>query len=431
LLAPLSPEGSSPRASGSPGTGIALRLDRLLARFPTLDRFMGLFDRALTPVLRAFLRAYVGGRLALGQRTTLRSLAREVGVSATFLGNLLRDPGWDERELKKTLQGHLQKSHRGRQVSGLIFESERLPRGMRVETSQEGGGYGSPTTLIHLGLSDREYRCVIDSEAHFPRERTLDRRRRDAAGIPENAANRSRTAIALDLLDHAKRQDFHFEWLLLNKRFGEDPSFLLALAVRGQQFIAEIPPDFLGWVAPPYFSVAWSPGGSEPPSLPGHPQETPRPARPVRDLMRGIPLPDQVLPRAPGGLPSADHWQAGISTLYPSSKGFPAAAFGLLVLRHATSGETKFFLSNGFMGTPLRKLAGISLSRHSIESGLQEDVRKSGLLNLRAQGYAALRRHLVLSLITLVYGSESARSDQAPLPSGLSAASSAPSVETS
>jgi SRSO17 transposase len=57
--------------------------------------------------------------------------------------------------------------------------------------------------------------------------------------------------IALELYDRATANGLHFDWATFDEGYGGKPEFLCALTARGQNFVGEVPRNFMGWVDAP------------------------------------------------------------------------------------------------------------------------------------------------------------------------------------
>lgn len=78
-----------------------------------------------------------------------------------------------------------------------------------------------------------------------------DRQRCRQAGIPDEVVYRPKTEIALELYDRVVKHGVRFGWLTFDEWYGSKPSFLWALAARGQNFVGEILRSFRAWLKPP------------------------------------------------------------------------------------------------------------------------------------------------------------------------------------
>ncbi len=75
----------------------------------------------------------------------------------------------------------------------------------------------------------------------------------------------------------------------------------------------------------------------------------------------------------------------------------------MLVARQVLTGEVKYFLSNAPEDTPLTKVLEVAFSRHHIERLFEDAKGQVGLDHFEVRKYQPLMRHLVLSMVSLLF----------------------------
>ena len=88
---------------------------------------------------------------------------------------------------------------------------------------------------------------------------------------------------------------------------------------------------------------------------------------------------------------------------FPGADGLPGAPCWLLVARNVLDGEVKYFYSNAPEDTSAEVLLHVAFSRSHIERLFEESKGEVGLDHFEVRKYLALRRHLVLSLVSLLF----------------------------
>ena len=96
-------------------------------------------------------------------------------------------------------------------------------------------------------------------------------------------------------------------------------------------------------------------------------------------------------------------WEARVVRFFPAAEGLPADPCWLIVARNVLDGEVKYFYSNAPEDTSAEVLLHVAFSRSSIERLFEESKGEVGLDHFEVRQYLALRRHLVLSMVSLLF----------------------------
>jgi SRSO17 transposase len=185
---------------------------------PALESFLAEFaDVAITPT-RKLIAAYLRGQLGPLPRKSVMPMAREAGIAPRTLQELLSLHRWDEQLMIDTLQRHVWRARGGMDSVATILETCCPKKGLRtpgVELQRCGasGRTRNCVQLLHLGFSDGDFNCVLDSAVYLPKSWTDSPERREAARIPEVVKHRTKEQIALDLLDRASANGLRFGWV--------------------------------------------------------------------------------------------------------------------------------------------------------------------------------------------------------------------------
>lgn len=213
---------------------------------PALESFLAEFaDVAITPT-RKLIAAYLRGQLGPLPRKSVMPMAREAGIAPRTLQELLSLHRWDEQLLINTLQRHVWRARASIDTVATILESCCPKKGVRtpgVELQRCGasGRTRNCVQLLHLGFSDAEFNCVLDSAVVLPQSWTDSPERREAARIPEGLKYRTKAQIALDLLDRAAANGLRFGWVYVGIDLASDPEHLKDLERRGHRYVAPRP----------------------------------------------------------------------------------------------------------------------------------------------------------------------------------------------
>lgn len=217
--------------------------DDLVLLGPALDSFISEFaEIAITPT-RRLISAYVRGQLGPLPRKSVMPMARDAGIAPRTLQELLSLHRWDEELLIDMVQRHVWRGRGGLGSVATILETccpkkgTRTP-GVDLQKCGVSGRMRNCVQLLHLGFSDGDFRCILDSALYLPKHWTDSPERREAARIPPAVRYRPKTQIALDLLDRASANGLRLGWVSLGIEYASDPQFLKDVESRGYRYVA-------------------------------------------------------------------------------------------------------------------------------------------------------------------------------------------------
>ena len=75
----------------------------------------------------------------------------------------------------------------------------------------------------------------------------------------------------------------------------------------------------------------------------------------------------------------------------------------LLVCRNVLTGEVKYFLSNAAPGTPREAIIRVAFTRSGVEHLFHEAKGEVGIRHFEVRRYRPVMRHLVLSMVSLLF----------------------------
>jgi SRSO17 transposase len=213
---------------------------------PALREFLEEFEGCATAPTRRLLATYVRGQLGALPRKSVKPMAREAGVAPRTLQEMLSIHRWDEDQVRHLLQRRARRGHQGPHGVGYLHETGLAKKGNKTpgvarQTCAATGRVRNCVALLHLCLVDGPYRALLDSELLVPDSWKQEPERCLAAGIPEAVTRRSRSEVALDLVDRARTSGISFGWLAIPEDLGSDRAFLAALSHRGQRVVPALP----------------------------------------------------------------------------------------------------------------------------------------------------------------------------------------------
>lgn len=385
---------------------------------PRLDRFLAEFDDCFgrrEPA--AHLRTYVQGQLSDLPRKSMEPIALHFGTPPRTLQQFLSLAHWDEDRMRQRMQERVANLHGHPDAVGVIDETSYPKKGGKTPgvKRQHCGALGKRdncAVTVHLAYAgDRGFRALLDGELFLPEDWSADRERCREAGIPDDKVYRPKWKIALELLDRAVANGVRFGWLTFDEGYGRIPEFHQELDRRGHRYVAEVPSNLFGWRIRP-----------EPLGKNHHRSSGPRlkakslPASRADDLAAHSPAftgqkwRDFYIKDSDKG-PIV--WRAKFSVFHLSCDGTPSRPLRLIVARNALDPEeVKYFVSNAPLNTPPEELLRVAFSRYAVERCFEDDKTEVGLDHFEVRNYLSLKRHLMISALSLLFLAEVHRADR-------------------
>jgi SRSO17 transposase len=267
---------------------------------------------------------------------------------------------------------------------------------------------------VHLGYVAGDFHTLIDGDLFLPEQTWHGNRTRcRAAGIPDDVVYRAKWKIALEQVQRALGNGLRFSWLTFDEGYGGKPPFLRGLDGLGQNYVAEIPVNFVGWTRPP--EVLYREHARD--KKRGRRRKLPRlkvrntPAVEVRNILTWSPIMRSVpwkRYRVKDGTKGPMVWEAKrIPFWIKDENGLPSRTHHLIVVRNALKpGEVKFFLSNAPEATPLEVLLLVAFSRWRIERLFEDSKTELGMDHFEVRKYPSILRHLILTCISHLFLAE-------------------------
>ena len=381
-------------------------LEPRLAAF--LEPFSDCFGRSES---WASLGHYLRGQLSDLPRKSIEPIAVASGVGPRSLQQFLADAKWDEDRLRDKIQQHVAAGHNSPQLVGQIDETSYAKKGAKTPgiKRQYCGSTGKKDNCVvsvHLSCSKPSgYRVLLDAELFMPEDWVADAPRRREGRIPTGMAYRPKWKIALELLDRGRSNGVRLHWLSFGEGYGMIPEYHAELDRRGQQYIGEVPKNFHGWCRPP--APLYKQHHS---ARAGHFKSTAAAASRVAKLAAHSPL-FKKQPWATFYIKESQKgpvvWEAKAAAFHISHAGAPGRPLWLMVARNVLDREEiKYFVSNGTPDTPLEELLKMGFSRAAIERCFEDTKTELGMDHFEVRNYMSLKRHLIISSLTLLFLAE-------------------------
>jgi SRSO17 transposase len=348
--------------------------------------------------------AYVRGLLSDLPRKTCEPIAKKAGTAVRTLQEFLRDHVWSFEEVRDGFQGHvatLLPSLTGDDLGnvGLVDETSAAKSGNKTPGAARQylgclGKVDNGIVTVHLGVCKGTFKTLLDADLYLPKEWNDDRKRCQAAGIPDTVVYRPKWQIALEQCDRAKKSGITFDWLTFDEGYGACPGFAFGLDERQQLFVGEVPRSFS--------CLAVHRSGRRPPDD--------RNGRKAEDVVRSCVAFKsqewQVL-RLTRASEEDQVWRVKAARVWVSSEaGWSARSYWLVWASNDKTGEEKFFLSNAPADVSVELLVRVAFRRWNVEHCFRTAKGELGFTHFEGRRYVALMRHLTLSLLTLGFVAE-------------------------
>lgn len=382
---------------------------RLKALRKELDTFVSSFAPCIkTEPTRRHFRTYVRGQVSDLERKNVAAIALDAGVAPRTLQEFVGLHLWDDQAARDELQRQVMARHADPNAIAVIDETSYAKKGDKtagVKRQYCGctGKTDNCVVTVHVGYRTENFHALLEGDLYLPETWLADPERCREAGIPKSVVFRTKWQIALDLLRHAVANGVRFRWLTADELYGECADFRDGVAALGLLYVVEVPCSLVGWTRRPRVV---EPGLA--PRRHGPPRTRPRlacdapAARPLKALWkRGGPSWKGFHVKNTQAGPVV--WDARVVRFFPGADGLPADPCWLIVARNVLDGEIKYFYSNAPEDTSAEVLLHVAFSRSYIERLFEESKGEVGLDHFEVRKYLPLRRHLVLSMVSLLF----------------------------
>lgn len=385
-----------------------------LTRF--LRRFADCFGRSEP---REHLRTYIRGQLSDLPRKSVEPIALTAGTPPRTLQRFLESVQWDEQRLRDRQQQFVARAHAHPKAIGVIDESGNPKKGRHTAAVKRQwcgrtGKIDNCVMGVHLSYVAGDFQCLLDSDLFLPKDWAHDPVRRAAAFIPEDAVYRKKADIALAQIQRALSNGIRVAAWTFDEFYGRDGGFLDGLEALGQNYVAEVPSTFTGWLHEPLVLLRPTPQEMR---KTGRKRRFPRlarkalPACEVRNLVTCSRVFQKQKWRAfriKDGEKGPMVWEGKHAVFYRKrSDGLAGPAGSLIVVRNVLDRcEIKFFVSNRVppsQGVSLEGLLWVAFSRWPIERCFQQAKDELGMDHFEVRGWRGIHRHLYITQLSHLF----------------------------
>ena len=369
---------------------------------------------------RGHLKSYLRGQVSSLQRKSAEPIALLTKTPPRTLQRFLSYVHWDEQRLRDRIQWIVARDHAHPEGIGTVDDTGHPKKGTHTACVQRQwcgntGKRDNCVVSVHIGYTSDDFQCLLDSDLYLPQSWANDMERRKEAGIPKDALYRKKTDIALGQISHALNNGIRvFAWTF-DEWYGRDGTFLDGLQNLGQNYVAEVPSNFTGWVHEP--AILLHPR-TEKRHRRGRQRHFPHlsakalPASQVQNLLiysRKFQKQRWKKFYIKEGEKGPLVWEVKFSKFYrkQGQDSLPGSAHCLIVARNVLKpGEIKYFVSNMLPGSndiTLEKLLRIAFSRWPIERCFELAKNEMGMDHFEIRSWRGIHRHLYISQLSQLF----------------------------
>ena len=365
--------------------------------------FAGLFGRRGTRERSGhYLQALL---VQSGERRNAENLSETVPESARGMQRFLTGSPWDDDAVVGRLQEYLAPKL-GHSEAVWVLDGSDFPKQGRTSAGvarQYCGRLGKVANCqagMFLAYVSPLGRALVDKRLYLPKGWTSDPERCAAAVPDERQGYRSKTELALELLERAiELGHLRAGWVAADDAFGMSPSFREGLADLGMRYVLDVPVGFTVWPVEPEWTTPVYRGRGGPPK--------PRLVAGQRRTMeqRSDELPEEAWREitVAQGSQGPRSYLFSAQRVRPASRRKPGEIHWAVYRRNLDGSEPRYYLSNAPEDTALETLAYVSGSRWRIETEFETEKSDAGMDEYETRTWAGWHQHIAMCLLGRVF----------------------------
>ena len=379
---------------------------------PAFSQFLGGFRKCFPrrPTF-AHLGTYCRGLLSDLARKSVEPMALAAGCAVRTLQEFLTNHVWDHDALLAQMQRRIVAEHlpppsdSSGTVDELgvvgIFDETSVPKkgdktpGVQRQYCGASGKIDNCIVTVHLAVKHGAFLAMLDSDLFLPEKSwDLDRQRCKEAHIPEDITYRSKWLIALEQFERAAANGVRFDWLTFDEWYGGKPEFLFLLEERGQNYVCEVPRNFMCWPTMPRYNSLQAPFAAK------RVDNAAAYGKPFRgQKWQTVQLSRETLP--------PQTWKVKAAQVHLQRDGRPTdRTYWLIVARNVDTGEVKYFVSNAPPKTSLLTLLKVAFCRWNVEHAFRLAKTEIGFGHFEGRSWKGLLRHMILCQLVMLFVAE-------------------------
>lgn len=379
----------------------ALDLTRINASFRTFHSYFRPYFGRKQYRKRSY--EYLKALLAQSsERRNAENLSEVVKGSARVLQRFLTEATWDDELIITRHQQYLGPRFNDPDALWALDDSGFAKQGKKSagvarQYCNALGKVAGCQVGVFLAHIRPKVRALVDKRPYLPKEWTDDPDRCKSAGIPVWAQSyKSKTQLALEMLDHAKALGYlESDWVTGDDAYGMSPDFRDELRKRGFQYVLEVPKITPVW---PLISM-WR---SEEFSGMGRPPVV-KPIERQRNTLeeRGGKLPKKAWRAITVGQGSqgARTYLFSFERMRKTCDGLPGEVMWVIYRKNIDGTEARYYFSNASEDVSHIKLARVAASRWPIETEFEAQKSYAGMNEYEVRSWDGWHHHITMCLL--------------------------------
>ena len=363
---------------------------------------------------------YVKGLLLDGERKSIEPMAQRLGnADVQALRQFVGQSPWEVEEVQRRLAQRMVETLSGPEV--WIIDETSFPKagdhsvGVSRQYCGTLGKVANCQVAVSLHWAGVESSCPISWRLYLPKEWINDPKRSREVKLPANVTHRTKTELALELLDQALKWELPSLPVTADAVYGDSFDFRAALRHRALSYVVAVEPRSVVWLQDPNAVPLPKPKRR------GRPRRFP----PLESMPKSQNL-QEVARSLPASAWQMLTWRAGTKRpqrsrfaklkvwaahSWPGGKHSPRAAESLLIeWPHDADAPTDYWLAWSVeqpMG--LRRLVHTAKARWRIEQDYRELKEELGLDHYEGRQWLGWHHHVTLVSMAFAF----LRSEQA------------------
>jgi SRSO17 transposase len=376
---------------------------------PALNDYLDEFSDCIkTFPSKGHLATYVSGQIGPLERKTVEGIALEAGESPRTLQQFLGMYRWNEDSLAERVRHRIRDRHSDDNGVYVVDETG-CPKagdstvGVQHQYCGRSGKVDNCVVTVGLGYVSKDFYSLLDTELFLPEDTWgTSKALREQAGIPDDVLYRPKWVIACELVERSKADGVRAGWLTGDALYGRCAEFRNRISSAGVKYVVEVPKGLFGWTKRPKVEEEGTVLES------GKTLKNARVAPGEKEARRADKLwerggPTRTLFRVKDTTKGPQVWEVRWTRFHAREDDLPGPELLLVIARNVITGEVKYFLSNAIDETPIGTLLFVAFTRWHIEKIFKESKGRVGFDHFEVRTYLAVKRHLILSAVSLLF----------------------------
>ena len=200
---------------------------------------------------------YVRGLLMDGERKSIEPMAKRLpGGDVQALQQFVNQSPWPSREVRASLARKVEREFVPEAY--WLIDEVSFPKqgkhsvGVTRQYCDALGKTANCQVAVSLDLGTEESSTPLNWALYLPKQWTDDPIRRKRAGIPEEITFKTKTVLALNLIDEVKAWGLQDRLVLADSAYGDAYDFRQGLRIRELDYVVQVSGELTAWTQDPH-----------------------------------------------------------------------------------------------------------------------------------------------------------------------------------